>query len=46
MKSTIVGFAEFGLDTMGAVETDFDCANMCGTPYLYTFSDVTKGIPP
>jgi len=39
------GLANFGLEAMGAVETDFSCAGMCGNSYLYTFSDVTRGPP-
>jgi len=30
---------------MGAVETDFTCAGMCGTSYLYAFSEVSRGPP-
>ena len=36
---------KFALDALGGVEADFECSNMCGIPYLYTFSDVSKGIP-
>jgi hypothetical protein len=40
-----VGIANFGFDALGAVETDFSCSNMCGDPFLYTFSDVRRGLP-
>jgi len=34
------------MTAMGAVETDFECAAMCGYSYLYTFSDTSRGPPP
>jgi len=40
-----VGIADFGFDALGAVENDFNCGNMCGNPFLYTFSDVRRGVP-
>lgn len=39
------GMVKFGMDAMGAVETDFHCAGMCGTSPFYTFSNVTRGPP-
>jgi len=40
-----VGIADFGFDALGAVENDFSCSNMCGDPFLYSFSDVRRGLP-
>jgi len=35
-----------GLEAMGGMETDFQCAGMCDKPAtFYTFSDVTQGPP-
>jgi len=38
------GFA-FGVDIMGGVEKDFDCAGMCTISTYYTFSDIGDGMP-
>eukprot|EP00347_Sterkiella_histriomuscorum_P007117 403350199 len=34
-----------GFRALKAVENQFECASMCKTSYLYTFSDVSKGLP-
>jgi hypothetical protein len=39
------GWAKFGMNAMGAVEHDFECAAMCSTSVFYTFSNVTNGPP-
>jgi hypothetical protein len=39
------GLTKFGMDAMGAVETDFKCAGMCQVSTFYTFSNVTRGPP-
>jgi len=33
----------FGLNAMGAVETDFNCSSMCWHSDLFTFSDTSRG---
>jgi hypothetical protein len=37
--------AKFGMTALGAVETDFACAGMCGESSFFSFSEVSRGPP-
>lgn len=36
--------ATTGMKILGVMEDTFECASLCTTPILYTFSDVAKYI--
>jgi len=43
--ANITNNTKFGVNALGAVESDFNCAGMCKNTTLFTFSNVTVGPP-